>query len=69
MEIYKPQELIDYEYTDPADPFGDTSKDYPQMMYPVDDSLGACASMLHGTSALTNMSASGISARASHHHK
>jgi len=51
MEIYKPQELIDYEYTDPADPFGDTSKDYPQMMYPVVED-GLCASMVGGGSVL-----------------
>lgn len=50
LVIYKPQQHIEYEYTDPADPFGDTSKGYPQLMYPApeEDELGP--SMVGGAS-------------------
>ena len=50
VAIYKPQQYIEYEYTDPADPFGDTSKGYPQLMYPApeEDELETCPSMLGG---------------------
>lgn len=47
VEIYKPQVFIDYEYTDPAEPFGDTSKAYPQLMYP-ELADGICTSMVAG---------------------
>jgi hypothetical protein len=49
-EIYKPQECIDYEYTDPADPFGDTSKGYPQLMYPAAEDDEVTPSMVGGAS-------------------